>query len=672
MFIIEFTDGIKLGIFINFIIFTFLLFNKVLQLILFGSLRIIEVEHLFEKLPIFAINLSLNMATAESNMILNVGLMGLAMTFKMIHIVMFDRLDFLNLKLFNKVNEEIEDEMNPSGTEFNLRYIIFYYLSSINFWLNLALIVLDFGFAKFLVYDVFQGVNSVTCLLFGFQYAVQGVEALTNLAKLALGFYEIVFYKIKARASRDREADESQLILEQSDVEEEEDLANSTIEADTSIEISEESIVEPSGNLGETDAEDIDNEEDDDDDMDFVWENKPYYSKAIEISSALLTATSYLFVIYLLTYHSGLSLPLSMLQGTYSSLRKAWVQINQLLAFIESSKRLDTQLPNATQSDLAENDNLCIICREDMYSIEDYQRIFKKPQSSRRCAKKLQCNHILHMGCLKDWLERSDNCPLCRRKVFGGTNINTRPATTPGWQEQQNQNQNHHIPNNAPPPPPAQDIPQNGSQPLSPQPQSPQFPHTGNSSATTTGASTPRNLYHQFNLSQSNFRRVSNDAMNVLNNMDREGDDVRERLRSRHQHQHQHQHQNASRSIDDEEYERHQRIIQRHSEGFGINDTPIESSSTSNNLEPTRTLPIPRYMQQSNNMSTTTTIPTTTRPSFQTIHLPTTAILPPDWVLLPLERVNNDGNENEEINYKVNLTTSTQANLRIRHNNHNK
>ena len=63
MFLVEFTDGIKLGIIVNFIIFLFLIIDKLLQILLFGSLRMIEVEHLFEKLPIFVINLLLNLAT---------------------------------------------------------------------------------------------------------------------------------------------------------------------------------------------------------------------------------------------------------------------------------------------------------------------------------------------------------------------------------------------------------------------------------------------------------------------------------------------------------------------------------------------------------------------------------------------------------------------------------
>lgn len=72
MFIVEFTDGIKLGILINVMVFLFLAIDKTLQVLIFGSLRMVEVEHLFEKLPIFAINLLLNLTMGDNNMILNV------------------------------------------------------------------------------------------------------------------------------------------------------------------------------------------------------------------------------------------------------------------------------------------------------------------------------------------------------------------------------------------------------------------------------------------------------------------------------------------------------------------------------------------------------------------------------------------------------------------------
>ncbi|KAI5948652.1 HRD1 [Candida theae] len=569
MFIIEFTDGLKLGIFINSIVFTFLGVNKILQLVLFGTLRMIEVEHLLEKLPIFAINLFLNLATGDNNILLNVLLMGIAMTFKVVHIIMFDRLDLLNLQIFNKLND---DEF---GDRVALKDVIKYYLSSINLWLNLSLIVVDFGVAKFLVYDVFQGVNSFTCLLFGFQFAVQGVEALTNFAKLLLGFYEIVFYKVK---KNNREA------------ERESELARESVEE---AEVEGSDAVE---NRDTEDAEEVGFENDDDSELDYVWENKPYYGKAIDISSALLTAVSYICFIYLLTIHSGLSLPLSMLQGTYSSLRKAWIQISQLLSLIESSKRLDTQLLNATKEDLERSDNSCLICLDDMYSVEEYHRLFKKPQAPRRVPKKLQCNHILHLGCLKEWLERSDSCPLCRRKVFGPQDAGARAQQRAD--EQQGGNDRAQF---------ADQVDQN--QVAQPEPQPVHRPEPPQPTPTTT-IPIPQSMEHP-TTSPSN-----NTTANITAVVDRQTEILRT--------------------------------------AAVAHATPTEGSSRDMTI---------------NSTTLTSTQPATTSSSnlsagelnYQTINLPSTAVIPPDWVLLPLERTEEEG-----IDYKVCLSTDRKADLRIR------
>ncbi|KAG2732147.1 hypothetical protein G9P44_004564 [Scheffersomyces stipitis] len=354
VFLMEMTDGVKLGILINSVALNFVMVGKILQLSLFGELRLLEADHLMEKLPFYAGNLLFNLATTD-NFLLNSFLLVTAVGFKAFHIILIDRADYVNLRIANNSNNET----------YTRAIIIKKYVFNLYFWLVFFFIFLDFSIAKLLVYDVFQGINSVVCLLFGFEFAIQGVEALTYCAKMFINIYELAVYRIN---------------------------------------------------------EHHDNSEDDDDfldeDIDIIWETKAFYSKGIDIASSSLMAVSYLAFIYLLTFHSVLSLPISMLQGTYSSLKQTYTEVRQLFAFIESSKRLDNQLRTATKEDLEATDNLCIICREDMNSVEDYETNFKKSLPARRRPKALPCGHILHMGCLKEWLERSDSCPLCRKKVF--------------------------------------------------------------------------------------------------------------------------------------------------------------------------------------------------------------------------------------------------------------
>jgi hypothetical protein len=49
------------------------------------------------------------------------------------------------------------------------------------------------------------------------------------------------------------------------------------------------------------------------------------------------------------------------------------------------------RFPDATEQQLAEGDNSCIICMEEM-----------KPPGPKR----LPCGHMLHLYCLRSWMER--------------------------------------------------------------------------------------------------------------------------------------------------------------------------------------------------------------------------------------------------------------------------
>lgn len=368
-FLIEMTDGLKLITLINSIVVFYVLGNILFQEVLFGGLRSIEYEHLIESMPVFGINLLFNLASNDSNLILNCLILGFAFNFKFFHVIVVDRLDYINLKVIN------------SEEQVTTRFALTQYFINVSFHLNLMFIVVDFIVAKLLVYDIFQGINSITCLLFGFQFAILGVDALTYLFKYLLNVREVLYYKIIDRDGLDL-----------------------------------------------------------DDDEEIVWENKPYYVKGIDILSCTLKAISHFGFLYLLTFHSGGTLPLAMIQGTYSSLRGTYKEVKKLIDFIEASNKLNDQLQDATREDLDESDSLCIICRDDMFPINEYEAEHGRKMATRRIPKKLDCQHILHMGCLKDWLERSDSCPLCRRKVFLGRATTADAAQTRGQGQERAEN----------------------------------------------------------------------------------------------------------------------------------------------------------------------------------------------------------------------------------------
>jgi autocrine motility factor receptor len=78
---------------------------------------------------------------------------------------------------------------------------------------------------------------------------------------------------------------------------------------------------------------------------------------------------------------------------------------------------LHAALPDATSEELRAYDDECAICREPMAK-----------------AKRLHCNHLFHLGCLRSWLDQGLNevysCPTCRKPLFvGRTENEVNPRT---------------------------------------------------------------------------------------------------------------------------------------------------------------------------------------------------------------------------------------------------
>ncbi|KAL7614386.1 hypothetical protein Lser_V15G09217 [Lactuca serriola] len=83
-------------------------------------------------------------------------------------------------------------------------------------------------------------------------------------------------------------------------------------------------------------------------------------------------------------------------------------------------------LPDATSEEIQAYDDECAICREPMAK-----------------AKKLSCNHLFHLSCLRSWLDQglSDNysCPTCRKPLFVGR------GTSEGGNNNSNSNSNNSV-----------------------------------------------------------------------------------------------------------------------------------------------------------------------------------------------------------------------------------
>ncbi|BDA48217.1 probable E3 ubiquitin-protein ligase synoviolin at N-terminal half [Coccomyxa sp. Obi] len=136
--------------------------------------------------------------------------------------------------------------------------------------------------------------------------------------------------------------------------------------------------------------------------MEGRWEHKGVYVFYLELVTDMLHLLVYLvfFVIVFTNY----GLPLHLVRDLYWTFRNFRNRVADFLRYRRVTANMDERFADATAEDLARCDGICIICREDL--------------SPGARNKKLPCNHVFHMHCLRSWLERQQNCPTCRASVF--------------------------------------------------------------------------------------------------------------------------------------------------------------------------------------------------------------------------------------------------------------
>ncbi|EHK15180.1 uncharacterized protein TRIVIDRAFT_59488 [Trichoderma virens Gv29-8] len=107
-------------------------------------------------------------------------------------------------------------------------------------------------------------------------------------------------------------------------------------------------------------------------------------------------------------------LPIHIMRDLFMTTRDFLKRLNALLRYRRAIQEMN-KYPDATERDLAQ-ENTCIICREEMHLWDPANNA---GTIDRVRPKKLPCGHILHLGCLKSWLERQQVCPTCRSPVTG-------------------------------------------------------------------------------------------------------------------------------------------------------------------------------------------------------------------------------------------------------------
>ena len=123
------------------------------------------------------------------------------------------------------------------------------------------------------------------------------------------------------------------------------------------------------------------------------------------------------------------TLPLFAVRPMYLTMRAFKKALNDVILSRRAIHNMNNWYPDATAEELANTDNVCIICREEMLA---------------PTTKKLPCNHIFHKSCLRSWFQRQQTCPTCRLDVLrapvqGGQPRPRQQQQRPQQQQQQQQ-----------------------------------------------------------------------------------------------------------------------------------------------------------------------------------------------------------------------------------------
>lgn len=149
---------------------------------------------------------------------------------------------------------------------------------------------------------------------------------------------------------------------------------------------------------------------------DSPWDEKAVCLLYTELVMSVIKVTLYLiFVAAMLKYHN---FPLFALRPIYLSLRTLKKALCDVIMSRRAIRNMNTLYPNATQEELANTDNVCIICREEMVG--------------NGTSKKLPCNHIFHVTCLRSWFQRQQTCPTCRMDILRLHSTNNQQTRNPG------------------------------------------------------------------------------------------------------------------------------------------------------------------------------------------------------------------------------------------------
>ncbi|KAI9776947.1 MAG: E3 ubiquitin-protein ligase hrd1 [Geoglossum umbratile] len=366
-----------------------------LQRLLYGPLRPIEIEQLYEK-AWFAIT--------ETCLAMTIFREEVGGWF----LVMFVAL--LVGKVWGWIGEgrvEVLEQQPPTNPR------LFHARLSFSLFLSLTF---DISILNYAIKSVLQMARPNMMVMFAFEFAVLTITSTSTAARYAISLTESLIIKRQ-----------TQLRLEERRAE----LRAAREEARQRAETQNDTLTQGSTAAPVADLPDPDSVDEIDIDVP-GWDEKGQWVFYLDLVTDLIKLIVYMsfFAILLIFY----GLPIHIMRDVFLTLRSFIKRIRDFLRYRRATRDMNDRYPDATVEEIGRGE-VCIICREEMrpwQTTNEGGDGAGGPGQARRGAsfvdersrpKKLPCGHILHFSCLRSWLERQQNCPTCRRPVLAPNRI---------------------------------------------------------------------------------------------------------------------------------------------------------------------------------------------------------------------------------------------------------
>ena len=368
-----------------------------LQQSLYGPLRPIEIEQLYEKAWFAVTETCLAMTIFRGE----IGPWFLVMFFSLLVGKVWGWIGEGRVEVLEQQQQNIIG--GPNARLFHTSLILSLGLS----------VIFDLIMLNYIVAQVLHMARPDMMVMFGFEFAVLSVSSTSTALRYALNVLEsniVQHQKQQKIASLRKERIEAALRELDTQQTEGTDVSAASSNEERRRDAETAAAAQP------IDDSDVEVE---------GWESKGRYMFYLDLITDFCKLCIYLsFFIILLVFYG---LPLHIMRDVFLTCRSFFKRIGDFVRYRNATRDMNQRYPDATDAEILRED-VCIICREDMRPyVPPAPGVAADPVAERLRPKKLPCGHILHFACLRSWLERQQICPTCRAAVVS-TQQNQQPA----------------------------------------------------------------------------------------------------------------------------------------------------------------------------------------------------------------------------------------------------